>query len=198
MDYSILSWISRTFGGSKALAIFAKIFSIIGDKWGVIAIVLVLLCFKKTRKIGLFVMIAGGFTAILNDIVIKNIIKRDRPFELYPELKNMCELAKYEFPDGYSMASGHAATSMAMAVAVMFFSKKWGGVSIALSVLVGLSRLVLCVHFPTDVLVGWVLGAALAVGLHYLTKIGLKFINKKWGNKKDEENSISIEKQEQN
>lgn len=197
MDYSILSWISRTFGESKFIATLAKIFSFIGGKWGVIAIVLLLLCFKKTRKVGLFVMIAGGFTAVLNDIVIKNIIRRDRPFETYPELANMCELAKYEFPDGFSMASGHSATSMAMAVAVMFFSKKWGGVSIAVSVLIGLSRLVLCVHFPTDVLVGWILGAGLSIGLHYLTKLGLKIINKKWGNK-NEKNSISIEKQEQN
>lgn len=197
MDYSILSWISRTFANSKAIAVIAKIFSEIGGTWGVIAISLILLCFKKTRKIGFFVMIAGGFTAVLNDIVIKNMVKRDRPFETYPELVNMCELAKYEFPDGYSMASGHSAVSMAMAVAVVFFSKKWGCVSIALSILIGLSRLVLCVHYPTDVLVGWVLGVTLGIAMHYLTILGLKIINKIWGNK-NEKNSTSNEKQEQN
>lgn len=197
MDYSILSWISKTFGNSKPFVSIAKLFSYIGGGWGVIAIVLVLLCFKKTRKIGFFVMVAGGCTFLLNDFVIKNIVKRNRPFETYAELANMCELAGYEFPDGFSMASGHAATSMAMAVAIMFFSKKWGGVAIFVSVLIGLSRLALCVHYPTDVLMGWILGAALGVGLHYLTKLGLNIINKKWGNK-NEKNSISNQEQEQN
>lgn len=197
MDYSILSWISRTFANSKFFATIAKIFSFIGGKWGVVATVILLLCFKKTRKVGFFVMIAGGITFLLNDLIIKNIVRRDRPFVTYPELSNMCELAKIEFPDGFSMTSGHSATSMAMAVAIMFFSRKWGGVAIAVSVLIGLSRLALCVHFPTDVLVGWILGSVMAIGLHFATKWGLKIINKKWGNK-NEKHSSSNEKQEQN
>lgn len=195
MDYSILSWISRTFGTSKLFGIIARVLSFIGGKWGVIAIIILLLCFKKTRKVGLYVMIAGGVTFLLNDVVIKNIVKRDRPFVTYPELANMCKMAGEEFPDGYSMASGHSATSMAMAVAIMFFSKKWGGLSIGLSVLIGLSRLALCVHFPTDVLTGWILGLVLSIGLHYATNWGLKLIYKKWGNK-NEKHSSSNEKQE--
>lgn len=195
MDYSILSWVSKTFGNSKFFATVAKLFSFIGGKWGVIAIVVLLLCFKKTRKVGFYVMIAGGLTFLINDFVIKNIIRRDRPFVTYPELANMCELANVEFPDGFSMTSGHSATSMAMAVAIMFFSKKWGGVAIAISVLIGLSRLALCVHFPTDVLTGWMLGAVLAVCLHFATKWGLNFISKKWRNK-NEKHSTSIKEQE--
>ena len=124
------------------------------------------------------------------DFVIKNIIKRDRPFVTHEELKNMCMLAGEELPDGYSMTSGHAAVSMAVAVAIMFFSKKWGGVAIGVSVLVGLSRLGLCVHYPTDVLLGWVVGVAFAIGLHFATNVALKFINSKWGNK-NEKNSSS-------
>lgn len=196
MDYSILNWINTTFGNSKFFAIVARILSFIGGKWGMISLVLLLLCFKKTRKVGFYVMIAGGVTFIFNDFIIKMIIKRDRPFVTYPELENMCKLAGEEFPDGFSMASGHAATSMAVAVAIMFFSKKWGGVAIGTSVLIGLSRLMLCVHFPTDVLTGWILGAALSVGLHYLTNIDLKFIISK-GEKKNEKDSTSIKEQPQ-
>ena len=153
--------------------------------------------FKKTRKVVLYVMIAGGVTYILNDFFIKNLIKRDRPFVTYEELKNMCLLAGEELSDGYSMPSGHAAVSMAAAVAIMFFSKKWGGVAIGISVLVGLSRLGLCVHYPTDVLLGWIVGAAFAIGLHFATNVAFKFINSKWGNK-NEKNSSSNEKSKQN
>lgn len=195
MDYSILSWINETFGSSKVFAVIARILSFIGSKWGMIALVVILLCFKKTRKLGFYVMVAGGVTAFFNSFIVKPIIQRDRPFVTYPELENMCILAGEEFPDGYSMASGHSATAMAVAVAIMFFSKKWGGVAMVMAFLIGLSRLGLCVHYPTDVLTGWILGAILAVGLHYLTTFGLKFINEKWG-KKNEKVSVSNEKQE--
>lgn len=190
MDYAVLSWINNTFGNSKFFAVLSRVLSFIGSKWGMIALVILLLVFKKTRKLGLYVMIAGGLTWLINDFIIKNIIKRDRPFVTYEELKNMCVLAGEELPNGYSMASGHSATSMAVAVAIMFFSKKWGGVAIGISVLIGLSRLGLCVHYPTDVLLGWAIGAIFAVALHFATKFALKFIESKWGNK-NEENSIS-------
>ena len=189
MDYAVLTWINNTFGNSKFFAVVSRLLSFIGSKWGMIALVVLLLVFKKTRKVGLYVMIAGGVTFILNDFVIKNIIKRDRPFVTYEELKNMCVLAGEELPDGYSMASGHSAVAMAVAVAVMFFSRKWGGLAIGVAALVGLSRLGLCVHYPTDVLLGWAIGAIFAVGLHYATKYALKFINSKWGNKHEKDSS---------
>lgn len=198
MDYAVLFWISRTFGNSKFFAVFSRVLSFIGDKYCLVALVILLLCFKKTRKLGLYVMIAGGLSWAVNNFVIKEIVKRDRPFVTYPELTNMCNLAGEALPGEYSMASGHSITSMAVAVSIMFFSKKWGGVAIAVAVLIGLSRLGLCVHYPTDVLVGWILGAIFAVGLHYLMNVILKFIKSKWEKNKNEKISISNEKSEQN
>lgn len=195
MDYAVLAWINDVFGNSKLFAIISRLVSFIGSKWGMIALVVILLSIKKTRKIGLYVMIAGGVSWFINDFIIKDIIKRDRPFVTYEELRNMCGLAGEELPDGYSMPSGHSVTSMAVAVAIMFFSRKWGGVAIGASVLIGFSRLGLCVHYPTDVLLGWIVGAVFAVALHYATNYVLKFINSKWGNK-NEKDSISNEKSE--
>lgn len=196
MDYEVLSWISRVFGESKFVAVLARIFSFIGDKWGMIALVGLLLCFKKTRKVGFYVMIAGGLTWVFNDLILKLIIKRDRPFVTHPELANMCELAGESLPDGYSMFSGHSSTAMAVAVAIMFFSKKWGSVSLFVAVLIGVSRLILCVHYPTDVLGGFVVGAVLSIGLHYLTNLGFKILSS-IKEKKNEKNSVSNEKSTQ-
>ena len=196
MDYNVLSWISRVLGNNKPVAYVAKIFSILGDAWGVIGFVALLLCFKKTRKIGIYVMIAGGLTWVCNDLIIKMIIKRNRPFITYPELSNMCELVKYKFPHGYSMASGHSATSMAIAVAILFFSKKWGSIALFVSFLIGISRIVLCVHYPTDVIVGFLIGVVLSIGLHYLTNLGLKIISSIRRNK-NEKISVSNKKPEQ-
>ena len=196
MDYNVLSWINEVLGNNKFVAVFARILSFIGDKWGMIAIVVLLLCFKKTRKIGFYVMVAGGLTWVINDLIIKLIVKRDRPFVTYPELENMCKLAGESLPDGYSFASGHSATAMAVAVAIMFFSKKWGSVAAAVAFLIGLSRLILCVHFPTDVIAGFLVGIVCSIALHYLTNLGFKIINSIRRNK-NEKNSVSDEKSKQ-
>ncbi len=196
MDYNVLSWISRVFGESKFVAVLARILSFIGDKWGMISLVVLLLCFKKTRKVGFYVMVAGGLTWVFNDLILKLIIKRDRPFVTYPELENMCKLAGETLPDGYSMFSGHSSTAMAVAVAIMFFSKKWGGISIAIAILIGISRLILCVHYPTDVLGGFVIGAVCSIGLHYLTNLGFKILSS-IKEKKNEKNSVSNKKSTQ-
>ena len=197
MDFAVLSWVNRVFGSNKFMAVTARILSFIGDKWGMIAIVVMLLCFKKTRKLGFYVMVAGGLTWVFNDLILKLLIKRNRPFITHPELENMCRLAGEDLPDGYSMFSGHSATAMAVAVAIMFFSRKWGSVAIVVAFFIGLSRLILCVHYPTDVFGGFIIGAVLAIGLHYLTNLGFKIINSIRRNK-DEKNSVSDKKSEQN
>ena len=197
MDYKILSWVSQVFGESKFVAVIARCLSFLGGEWGMIGIVLALMCFKKTRKIGFYVMIAGGFTWVFNDLILKEIIRRDRPFVTYPELDNMCKLAGESLPDGYSMFSGHSSTAMAVAVAIMFFSKKWGSVAVVVAFFIGVSRLILCVHYPTDVLGGFVIGIVLSIGLHYLTNLGLKILSS-IRRKRDEKNSVSNEKSTQN
>ncbi|MBR3885078.1 MAG: phosphatase PAP2 family protein [Clostridia bacterium] len=196
MDYNVLSWINEVLGNNKFVAVFARILSFIGDKWGMIAIVVLLLCFKKTRKIGFYVMVAGGLTWVINDLIIKLIVKRDRPFVTYPELENMCKLAGEKLPDGYSFASGHSATAMAVAVAIMFFSKKWGSVAASVAFLIGVSRLILCVHYPTDVIAGFAVGIVCSIALHYLTNLGFKIINSIRRNK-NEKNSVSDKKSKQ-
>lgn len=197
MDYKILSWVNQVFGESKFVAVIARCLSFLGGEWGMIGIVLALMCFKKTRKIGFYVMIAGGFTWVFNDLILKEIIRRDRPFVTYPELENMCKLAGESLPDGYSMFSGHSSTAMAVAVAIMFFSKKWGSVAVVVAFFIGVSRLILCVHYPTDVLGGFVIGIVLSIGLHYLTNLGLKILSS-IRRKRDEKNSVSNEKSTQN
>ena len=83
------------------------------------------------------------------------------------------------------------------AVAIMFFSRKWGSVAVVVAFFIGLSRLMLCVHYPTDVFGGFIIGVVLSIGLHYLTNLGFKIINSIRRNK-NEKNSLSDEKSEQN
>lgn len=174
MDIAIAHWVYNTFGGSGVFANIAKIITLLGNKWVIIAIAALLICFKKTRKAGFFVAIACGFTYILNDYVIKLIIKRDRPFVDYPEFVSMINLAGIVIPDGYSMASGHAAVSMALAIMIYMFSHRYGIVAIFGSILVGASRVALCVHYVSDVFFGFAIGIVCAFIVYYVLNFAMK------------------------
>ncbi len=96
----------------------------------------------------------GGAGALA--YLLKHIVARPRP-ELWERLV---------VETGYSLPSGHAVASMAVAlcVAIMLWHTKWRGLVVGLGslyvLLIGFTRLYLGVHYPTDVLAGWLLSAA--------------------------------------
>ena len=86
-------------------------------------------------------------------------------------LKHMLSRARPELWDrltvetGYSLPSGHATASMAVALCaiVLLWHTKWRTLAVVLGsiyvVAIGLTRLYLGVHYPTDILAGWLLAA---------------------------------------
>lgn len=168
MDYSITNWIFNTFGKSKFLAVLFKIITLFGEWWAICLIVSALLIFKKTRKIGIYAGITCLIAFCFNNYFLKEVVKRARPLTSHPEFAGVCELAGYELPTDYSMASGHSTVSMALAASVFMHSKKTGLYVLPFPILIGTSRLVLCVHYLSDVLTGFGIGICFAVGLFYL------------------------------
>ena len=65
-------------------------------------------------------------------------------------------------------------TSM-LAAGMFMFSKKWGGIAFIYPFMIGLSRVCLCVHYFTDVLVGWVVGAGVAIAVFYVLNWIIKY-----------------------
>ena len=174
MDFAIANWFFNVFGDSKFLLVLSKIITLFGEWWAVCSIIIILLAFKKTRKVGIYAGVACLLAFCFNNLLLKNIVQRARPFETYEKFKNVCILAEYDFPTGYSMASGHATATMALAFSVGLQSKRTGWLTLVYPVFVGVTRLVLCVHYSTDVLVGWCIGICCAVAAKYL----LNFLNK--------------------
>ncbi len=86
--------------------------------------------------------------------VLKGLFAHPRPFELDPTVQ------LYD-AGGYGMPSGHSQSAVVVwGTIAAGFHKTWlWVVAILLMVLIGFSRIYLGVHFPTDVLCGWVVGA---------------------------------------
>lgn len=127
-----------------------------GQIWLAVGAVLCLL--PKTRRCGIAVLLSYVLVFLVGQLGLKDLIARPRPCHL----DQMVELL-VERPSSYSCPSTHSAWAFAAATSVWMYYKKPGAVLLAVAALIGFSRMYLFVHFPTDVLLGAVLGAALAV-----------------------------------
>lgn len=95
------------------------------------------------------------FAAVLAYVLaygLKFLFHTSRPFDLFPQVQSLIPETGYAFP------SGHATFFVALAMSIYFFHKKAGYVFISFAILIGLSRIVAGVHFPIDILGGFVLG----------------------------------------
>jgi membrane-associated phospholipid phosphatase len=109
---------------------------------------------------------------------LKYSINRDRPFITYPEIEKLSPAGSPSFPSGHTSMAFSTATSLSLEF------PKW--YVIAPSFLwasgVAYSRMHLGVHYPSDVLVGAIIGSGCAWGCHYLNNQWLtKRQNKKKG-----------------
>lgn len=156
-DLSVLEAIQNI--KSDALDLLMMIFSYMGEAGAIwIFAAITMLCFKKTKVTGamiLFALIAG---VLIGEVALKNIVCRPRPFVTFPDLSQ-----NINPPDGYSFPSGHSCSSFAAATILLLRDKRFGLPALLVAALIAFSRLYNCVHFPTDVLAGILLGISLGV-----------------------------------
>ena len=131
-----------------------------GDGWLWYTLGAILMGFGGSRGYAAFG--AAGSAAIFGVLVFKVLKKlshRPRPCQFQPHC-----WAKVLPPDQFSFPSGHTMTAFSIALVVSYFypSLEWPMYFLAVSI--GLSRIVLGMHFLSDVLAGAVLGSALGVG----------------------------------
>lgn len=123
-----------------------------------IPLVLVLwIVFKEERKMFSFsLLFLSTFTTWLVSEIIKNVTRIGRPV-----IENLMIVEK-----GFSFPSEHSSLSMVIAIVVLSINKKAGYFLIFISLLIGISRIILGVHFPIDVFAGWLVG--LIVGMLFV------------------------------
>ena len=156
MDLELLLWIQEFIVHDfiSPLVIFYTQLGEMGILW--IIIIIGLLSNKKTRVLGILCAFSLITEFVINDLILKNIIARNRPFIDYP-----FDLL-IKIPSSYSMPSGHSASSFAVAMVFVFRKEKGSVLMILLASLMAFSRLYLFVHYPSDVFIGILLGTFVA------------------------------------
>jgi undecaprenyl-diphosphatase len=130
-----------------------------GDGWLWYSLGAILLAFGGTR--GYAAVGAAGSAAIVGIFVfkaLKKVSRRPRPCQVEPHC-----WATILPPDQFSFPSGHTMTAFSIALGVSYFYPTLEGPLYFLAVSIGLSRVVLGMHYLSDVLAGAVLGSALGV-----------------------------------
>lgn len=114
---------------------------------------------KRWRKI-ILVFFSSGLAWVLAKI-LKILIHTPRPPEA---LTNIYPLFT---ENGFAFPSGHATFFMALAISIFLSHKKAGYVFIVFALLIGFARIGAGVHFPVDILGGFILGSGVAYLVAY-------------------------------
>ena len=162
-DSQILLWVEQYVRSPFLSFIFVSLTTAGNAGMIFILLGLVLLFFKKTRKIGLLLLISIVVSYIINDLIIKNIVRRERPFLSIEELS-----ALVAHPKSYSFPSGHTASAFSAMTSLFFTKKKYAPIGLIFAFLMGFSRIYVGVHYPSDVLVGAIVGTLSAFICGYI------------------------------
>jgi len=119
--------------------------------------------FKQKWKEIVLVFFSGIFAWCIASL-IKIIIKMPRPYLALGNVNPLLNKIDFSFP------SGHATFYMALAFALFFSHKKAGYWFMFFALIVGIARIIAGVHFPIDILGGYILGILTAYFVKFLYK----------------------------
>jgi undecaprenyl-diphosphatase len=111
----------------------------------------------------MWVVVAATTGGLIISTLLKNIFARPRP----QLVEHLSHVYTHSFPSGHSMLSAVVYLTLG-ALLARFIEGRWSkfyflGIAMLLTFLVGVSRVYMGVHYPTDVLAGWTAGLAWAV-----------------------------------
>ncbi|MBQ1311206.1 MAG: phosphatase PAP2 family protein [Blautia sp.] len=172
-EVTLIKWLQNTLG-DKAVSVVSS-FSVFGEEMVMILILGAVYWgwSKKTGKAIGVTMIMG----ILWSTMIKNIFVRRRPYFDDPDIKILRPVDKkadiYDISaQGWSFPSIHSTIALGMTGSLAKETKKkvFRVLAVVIPVLVGLSRVTVGAHYPTDIIGGWLVAAAALIIVPLLRK----------------------------
>ncbi len=123
--------------------------------YGIVWILLTvgLLLYPKSRKLGICCAISIALSFLISNMILKNAVARIRPYEAYENIRCLVKPER-----DYSFPSGHTSVSFAAALPIYRYYKKAGLLALFAATLMAISRIYVCVHYPSDVIGGILAG----------------------------------------
>lgn len=114
----------------------------------------------------------AAFAADTASFGVKDLFHRTRPFEAHPQIHPLYAVHSSSFP------AGHAATAFAGATVLAYVVPRAAPLLLLVAAAIGFSRVYVGVHYPTDVLggaaIGAAVGAVVVIALHAARNRGLR------------------------
>lgn len=125
-----------------------------------IPLIMVIFGDENIKKLGIECLTAITSSHLLVQI-LKRMISRERPYNIFKNINTFgMTLKDSSWPSGHTTASFSLATTISMNLPYI------GVMVIGLALIVGISRIYLAVHYPSDVLSGLLIGSVFSVFLH--------------------------------
>lgn len=160
LDESLLRWIAQHIRADWLNPLVVVYTSLGNAGLGFIGVALLLLVFAKTRRSGATALTAMALGMVVTNLTIKPMVTRPRP---WVAMDGFVPLVTSSDPN--SFPSGHTTAAFAFGVALFLtLPQKWAkAAALIAAALMGMSRLYVGVHFPTDVAAGAIIGTVCGV-----------------------------------
>ncbi len=149
---------------------------------------------RRTRKAGMIFLITLVVVVVLVMYIKPLVGRQNPPYTFEPALKLPKDFSIENdslapFASGFSYPSGHAARATALAFIIGFAiyqrSRKAGYAMWAFPIIIGITRLYVMQHYPTDIIGGFLLGGIVSVVLANAMKLDQPFYMSRFRGKED-------------
>jgi membrane-associated phospholipid phosphatase len=160
-EVDLLQWLSEHRNGF--IDVVMQIFNFTGEVM-FFALILPLIYWVFSKRVGLTLALVM-FSSFYINVFLKDLFQVPRPFVAYPE-----RITPQFTLDSYSFPSGHAQHSLSFwGLFAALLRIKWLFAAIAVIVLgVGTARMYAGVHYPSDVVTGWIVAIFILGGAHLI------------------------------
>ena len=169
---TLMVWLQDVLGNVGVT--LSSFVTMLGEETVMVAILgFIYWCYDK--KFGVYAA-TNLMVGMVANPMIKNVFLRLRPYMVHEQVMCLKPVHDGDLYDpllqGYSFPSGHTSNSSTMYFSLPIYEKKKWLVIVGLLVpfMIGLSRVFLGVHNPTDVMAGWLLGASVVTIMTILQK----------------------------
>jgi len=134
----------------------------------VILLISIFLIFKKDKvdlKTFLLRLVFCSLVLFILKISLDNLWGRERPYLIFSS-----EIFKSLFPQDKNFISGHSSFGLMLSLLSFYLSPALGYVNIFISILGSISRVILLIHWPQDIILGWWLSFFIFIISVYLFK----------------------------